>query len=58
MSAQTTAPPDPRVQQAIDSLRRAAEAINDLPDTGHAWEAKQAILKAVELLVRVRQEGP
>ena len=54
MSAQPTKAPDPRIQAGIDALRKAAEAINDLPDEGAVWEAKAAILKAVDLLVRAR----
>jgi hypothetical protein len=54
MSAQTTPARDPRVQQAIDSLLAASKALNDLPDEGHAWEAKMAIAKAVDALVRIR----
>lgn len=54
MSAQTTPAPDPRIAQAIESLIEASKAINDLPDEGHAWEAKLAIAKAVDCLVRLR----
>lgn len=57
MSAQTTKAQDPRIAKAVASLLEAAKAINDLPDEGHAWEAKQAIAKAVDCLVRKRREG-
>ena len=54
MSAQPTTKPDERVASAIRSLIEASKALNDLPDEGHAWEAKLAIAKAVDALVRLR----
>ena len=57
MSAQPTQQPDPRVVATIALVRQAIDEMAPLPDDGQVWEAKLALCKALEHLVRARRGG-